>query len=148
MLPALPMLRLRILHVDDEASVRHAIARTLSSAGMVVTSAATVEQAELALQRALRFHLAIVDRRLDEDDGLELVRTLRATCPQMIVLLTSDLLTDEEVERAYELGVSGCIEKPHEPSLLIEQVRFFSRGSGTMPAIRVDAVEPGSGTTG
>jgi DNA-binding response OmpR family regulator len=141
------MPRLRILHVDDDGHVRHAVARTLSSAGMIVTSASTIDQAELALQRALRFDLAIVDRRIDDEDGLELVRVLRAEYPRMMVLLLSRSLPDEEVERAYDLGVSGCIEKPHDPGLLIEQVRFFARGSGTMPAIRVDAAS-GSGTDG
>lgn len=142
------MARLRILHVDDDPYVRRAVARTLSTAGMIVASAASSAQAELALHRSIRFDLAIVDREIGSEDGLDLVRILRAEHPRMVVLLMSGSLTDDVVTRAHELGVSRCIDKPCAADRLIEQIRFFAGGSGMMPMVSEDVDEAGSGTDG
>ena len=75
----------RILVVDDDDTVRKFIARTLSTAGYDVVSAADGPQALLAQQHR-RFDLCLVDFRMPMMNGDELSRLLRLADPDVKVL--------------------------------------------------------------
>jgi DNA-binding NarL/FixJ family response regulator len=67
--------------------------------------------------------LAIVDLRLRDSDGLELVRDLRDRHPKVISLVLS--MQDETLtaERAVRAGARGYISKREAPSKIIAAVR-------------------------
>jgi DNA-binding response OmpR family regulator len=82
----------RVLLVDDEDAVRDVLARALRTEGHEVRTAKRPDQAlELLAETKGGFHLAIVDVRLPDMDGAQLVRILRRLQPGLLVLfITGD----------------------------------------------------------
>lgn len=103
----------RILVVDDEEGMRYLLKRYLESKGMTVTSVGDGAQA-LAVLRAERFDLVLLDLGLPKVGGFEVLRTLRREGPNRsaAVYLMSGL--DAAGEAAVEGGiaVAGTFEKP------------------------------------
>jgi two-component system response regulator AtoC len=98
-----------ILVVDDEPSIRSAVSRAF--AGITVREAESAAQA-VELAREAYPDLCILDQRLPDGSGLELVAKLKAIDPDLpIVLLTGHGSVDLAVE-ALKVGVSDFIEKP------------------------------------
>ena len=98
-----------VLVVDDEPAIRSAIGRAFPE--LTVLQADSIEQA-LGLMRDGYPDLAILDQKLPDGTGLELVAKLRAIDPDIpVVLLTGHGSVDLAVE-ALKQGVTDFIEKP------------------------------------
>lgn len=137
----------RILVVDNDASVRTAVATALAGAGHDVESVSS-GVAALAIARAVRPELVVVDLALADSNGLDFVRAMRGdagTGAPLIVVLTA---VSEEEERiaAFEAGVDDYIVKPCSTRELILRVRALSRRRTQAPpsdsmqlgALRID----------
>lgn len=108
MLPAL--IARRVLVVDDDVAVRSAYQRALASLGCEVHAAATVEAAcAMVVQDGVE--VAVVDYRLDDGDGLQAVRRLRAHQPGMPAVLVSADSSPEMQAAARQMGMP-CLRKP------------------------------------
>jgi CheY-like chemotaxis protein len=95
----------RVLVVDDQASVRMPISDDLAEAGFVVESAATVAEALAAAARA-RPDVVLLDLFLKNESGLEVARQLRGGegAPPLIIALSGH--TAPEYVRG--AGEAGC----------------------------------------
>ncbi|GAJ99364.1 response regulator transcription factor [Geomicrobium sp. JCM 19055] len=117
---------LKMLVVDDEASIVTLLTYNLEQSGYVVESATDGEQAlELGLNND--YDMIILDLMLPVYDGLEVCRKLRErgiTTP--IVMLTAK---DEEFDKVLglELGADDYLTKPFSPRELIARVRAILR---------------------
>lgn len=115
----------RILVMDDDALVRHSLRAVLEAAGYDVIEAAD-GKAGLRLHGEQGADLVIVDIFMPEQDGLEVIRTLRTEIPRpKIVAISgggrtarSDMLT---VAAAF--GASRTLRKPFEPRELLAVIR-------------------------
>jgi two-component system response regulator TctD len=92
----------RVLVCDDAEPVRHTLTRALrASAGHTVDEAATAEEA-LAILRATRVDVVVMDHDLPGMSGLDAVRSLRARGGATPVLLLTgdagvrDLIRDDD----------------------------------------------------
>lgn len=101
-----------VLLVDDEPSVRGAIANLLRPLGYAVEEAASGVEALGVLQDRGGISLVITDNGMPNMTGIDLARCIRAAHPDIpVVMLTADLLRD--VERpARAAGVRLVLEKP------------------------------------
>jgi two-component system response regulator AtoC len=98
-----------LLVVDDEPSIRHAITRAFPE---LTVKEADSGAAALALVRDAYPDLVLLDQRLPDGDGLELLARMRAIDPDLpVVLLTGHGSVDLAVD-ALKQGVSDFIEKP------------------------------------
>jgi FixJ family two-component response regulator len=107
----------RILIVDDETNVRLNYRVTLETEGYEIFEAGS---AALALQELLErsFTVAILDMRMPEMDGLELLAKMREvgiTVPAMIVTAYSDV---PHAVKAMKLGAIDFLQKPLRPEEL------------------------------
>ncbi len=107
----------RILIVDDETNVRLNYRITLETEGYEVFEASS---AALALEELLQhsFAVAILDLRMPEMDGLELLAKMREvgiTVPAMIVTAYSDV---PHAVKAMKLGAIDFLQKPLRPEEL------------------------------
>lgn len=116
----------KILLVDDHPFLRSGLAHQIN-AEPDLTVCGEAETAGAALQAipALKPGLVIVDITLKSDNGLELIKNIRALCPKLPILVLS--MHDETLyaERALKSGANGYIMKsePAEQSMVaIHQV--------------------------
>jgi two-component system, OmpR family, response regulator len=115
-----------ILVVDDDATMRHMIGSYLEQQGMSVTSASRLRDA--ARQLAAREPaLVILDLRLGQEDGLDLLRQTRSRSDVPVIIVTGNRV--EEIDRVVglELGADDYITKPFGLRELLARVRAVLR---------------------
>jgi CheY-like chemotaxis protein len=118
--PSIPALapvtdRLRILVVDDEASVRVALQRYLASQSHEVETTASGKEA-LARMREDAFDAVIVDMRMPDLSGEQLFLELKARDPSYTerVIFTTGQLVDDSVRTFLASTGRPCVPKPFE----------------------------------
>ncbi len=105
------MAREKILVVDDEPSIIKLIVKVLSKADYAVKAALSAEDA-LEIVRKERFDLLLTDIVMPGIDGLELLRRVRQTCPDIAVVIVTGHATLDLTIRSLREGVQGFIVKP------------------------------------
>jgi DNA-binding response OmpR family regulator len=118
----------RVLVVEDEASLREGIVDLLRGDGHDVTAAADgMAGAEAGLRDP--FDLVVLDLMLPRLDGMEVCRRLRAARPGMpILMLTARGSEDDKVRGPME-GADDYVTKPFSARELLARVRVLGRRS-------------------
>lgn len=112
-----------ILVVDDEKHIRDILRESLESVGYAVSLAADGEQG-LSMLRRQCFRLVILDIRMPQRDGLELLREARSLVGEGLpVLVLTGMAGEEEIREALDLGAAGCLRKPFQIEALLAEVR-------------------------
>ncbi|MBV8496914.1 MAG: response regulator [Gammaproteobacteria bacterium] len=114
-----------VLVLDDDAAVRQLVADYLGQNDFRVSSLAAGAQ----LQRMLRAEvvdLLLLDLRLPGEDGMQLLRQLRAESQLPVIILTG---RSEEADRVMglELGADDYLTKPFSPRELLARIRTVLR---------------------
>ena len=115
---------LRILAVDDSASMRQMVAFTLQSAGFEVAEAEDGAVA-LGLAQKEKFKLVLADVNMPNMDGLTLVKQLRALPDYKftpLLMLTTESTPEKKAE-GKAAGATGWLVKPINPEQLIATIR-------------------------
>jgi len=108
---------IRVLIVDDEPLVRETIESCLTPQGHEVTSASGAEHTRVAVSR-MRFDLVLLDLRLKQDSGLELIPELLEGDPSLAIVLMTAFGSVESAVEAMRRGAFDYITKPISPSEL------------------------------
>jgi len=117
---------MRILVVEDNDLVADAITMGLGAAGFAVDRSASAEAASNALATE-HFDLLVVDVGLPQENGLSLVRRLRARgSTQPVLILTARDTLAIKVE-ALNLGADDFLLKPFEQDELVARCRALIR---------------------
>lgn len=103
--------RPRVLVVDDEASIRDLLAKTLALAEYDVDLAPDGRNA-LERLRIIPFDLLITDLKMPGVDGLTVIREARRLKPDIPVIIITGYSTEASAIEAVNLGVSGYLTKP------------------------------------
>ena len=112
----------RILLVDDEASIRLTLGALLSRAGFDVTCAENGAEA-LALLERQPFDLLLVDLKMPEIDGMQVVAAARQRQSDIaIIVLTGHGSLDTALEGLHQ-GIFDYLQKTTAPELVIERVQ-------------------------
>lgn len=102
----------RILLVDDEPSVLHALRRTLRRGGMEVAVAGSAAEALEALARE-SFAAVVTDQRMPAMDGVTVLERARQLCPDTVRVMLTGLVEMETALEAINRGeVSRFLTKP------------------------------------
>jgi DNA-binding NtrC family response regulator len=101
----------RILVIDDEHVIRQLMREILELGGWETVGAETPERA-LALLDEEDISLVVSDIVMPGLSGLELLGVVRATYPDLPVVLVTGAGTDENVNEAVARGAHGVVIKP------------------------------------
>ncbi|MBF0486288.1 MAG: response regulator [Candidatus Omnitrophica bacterium] len=101
----------RLLIVDDESDVREFSRNFFRKRGIDVLTAASGREA-LALIDQTRPDLVLLDIRMDDVNGVEVVRELRRRNDPLRIVIVSGLEDESIVQEVKALGVAGFIHKP------------------------------------
>lgn len=102
----------RILIVDDEAGLRTALFRALDRKGYQVITAASKKEAETISQSEKPIDLALVDLRLPDGDGLELMSHIKNLHRNAQVIILTGFGSIEKAVEATQRGAFHFITKP------------------------------------
>lgn len=100
-----------ILIVDDEENIRQLLARLCEREGYDVLTAPSGHDALALLERDPPPALAIVDLRLPDINGLEILRQARARDPRMVVIILTGYADFNSAVEALALGAYDYISK-------------------------------------
>lgn len=132
----------RILIVDDDRGIRHALGTLLESAGHTVTQAADGPEA-LSVLADQTIDLMLLDVGLPGMSGLDVlghVRTL--TAPPRVVVITADD-TPETLLKAVRGQADRYITKPFAPMAIVEVVaEVLAKGPAAILPIEVISARP------
>ncbi|HMA84697.1 MAG TPA: sigma-54 dependent transcriptional regulator [Desulfosalsimonadaceae bacterium] len=104
---------LNILVVDDELSMREFLELMLSREGYAVTGAESGHQANQLLEKQF-FDLILLDIRLGDISGLDVLRKAKALHPNTIVIMISAYATAENAVEAMNDGAYDYLPKPFD----------------------------------
>lgn len=111
----------RILLLEDDRTIREAVAEALSRRGHHVDAAESIE-AFRALLATGPATLALMDRHVRGADALDLMEEMKAGQPQLPVVMMSSDATPESVSWALGRGVRSFLAKPFALSTLVATV--------------------------
>jgi len=132
--------RKRILIVDDESSVRESCARIFGDRGYEVETAASGRE---GIDRARHgyFDCALVDLKMPDMNGMEIVRQARTSRGNMAILIVTGYGSVETAAEAARLGVSDYVCKPFTPDEIAQAVdRAVQTRPGTAVSETLSAV--------
>jgi excisionase family DNA binding protein len=103
----------RVLVVDDEASIRDLLAKTLALAEYEVDTAPDGASALDRLREARgAYDLMIADLRMPGMDGLTLIREVKQINANIPIIIITGFSTESSAIEAVNLGVAGYLTKP------------------------------------
>jgi DNA-binding NtrC family response regulator len=112
----------RILIVDDESSLRTALFRVLDRQGFQVITANSKREAEALANSDQPLDLALVDLRLPDGDGIELMQKLKIAHPAIQVIILTGHGSIELAVRATQHGAFHFVTKPFNMEELLSIV--------------------------
>jgi len=118
---------MNILIVDDSATMRKIILRTIRQSGYAVDDVLEAGNGKEALEvvKNNKVDLILTDINMPEMDGLELIEALRASpeTQNMPILVISTEGAEDIIEKAKTLGVKGFVRKPFTPEKIGEALK-------------------------
>ncbi|GAB3305609.1 response regulator transcription factor [Geodermatophilus aquaeductus] len=123
----------RVFLVDDHEVVRRGVAEVLEDdPGLVVVGEAGSLAEALARGPAVRPDVVVVDMRLPDGDGAEVVRRLAERLPGVRCLVLSSYADEAAIAAAAAAGAAGYLVKQVRGADLVSAVRTVADG-GTLP---------------
>jgi len=110
-----------MLLVDDEEELRFTLQETLEQANYHVTSAVNAMRAREAVTQG-KFDVAILDIRLPDGNGIELLKEFKAVDPNMGIILITGYAEIETAVEAIRLGADDFLKKPFDHDELLVRV--------------------------
>ncbi|MDN3029201.1 response regulator transcription factor [Streptomyces sp. S.PB5] len=124
---------IRVFLLDDHEVVRRGVADLLD-AEADISVVGDAENAEHALLRAptVRPHVAVLDVRLPDGDGITVCRELRSRMPGLAVLMLTSFDDEDALLDAIMAGASGYVLKQIRGSDLVSAVRTVASGKSLL----------------
>jgi signal transduction histidine kinase/DNA-binding response OmpR family regulator len=131
-----------VLVIDDEPGITLLCDRLLTKAGFVV-HVETDPRLALDVLRQERFDLLLVDIRMPDISGFDVIQQGHEIQPEIAILAMTGFGTVETAIQALRKGVDGLILKPFEKGELIQAVeQALSDSQQKQDAARVQALRP------
>ena len=111
--------RPRVLVVDDEASIRDLLSKTLALADYDV-DVAPDGQSALDRMRVSPYNLLITDLKMPGMDGMSMISEARRLNSELPIIIITGFSTEASAIDAVNTGVSGYLTKPFKVPKVLE----------------------------
>ena len=115
------MQALSILVLDDESVICDACRLVLGEKGHAVDHRLTGKSGLLAIERGT-YDLILLDMKLPDMDGMEILKTVREKVPAACVIVMTGYSTMSNALQAMKLGAADYLAKPFTDDELVEAV--------------------------
>jgi DNA-binding NtrC family response regulator len=111
----------RILIIDDDANILRTFAEVLRDAGYLID---TAENGKDAIEKSSTsfYNLALIDIRLPDMEGTQLLTALKETTPKMAKIIVTGYPSVQNAVEALNKGADGYIIKPAPTEELLRMV--------------------------
>ena len=121
--------RIRVLSVEDHPLLREGIAAIINSQpDMLLVGAPANGSEALEAFRALRPDVTLMDLRLPDLNGIEVMIAIRAEFPDARIIVLTTFERDVEIQRALKAGAHGYLLKSMPPQQMVETIRRVHAG--------------------
>jgi NtrC-family two-component system response regulator AlgB len=117
---------LNILIVDDETNIRKTLSYCLTAEGHSVISVGSQEEA-IEESSKMSFHIAFVDLRLGDKNGMELIPILLSDSPWIKIVVITAYASIETAVEAIKRGAADYIAKPFSPDQIKHVIGRISK---------------------
>lgn len=112
----------RILVVDDDENIRKVLTMILEDEGYTVDTAETAKKA-IEKTRKNFYNLALIDIRLPDMEGIELLTKMRDTTPKMRKIIITGYPTLQNAIEAVNRGADAYILKPFDVNKVLATIK-------------------------
>ena len=111
----------RILIVDDDENIRKVLTTILEEEGYIIES---VDTGKKAIERTKRkaYNLALIDIRLPDIEGIELLTRMKDTTPKMRKIIITGYPTIQNAIEAVNRGADAYIVKPFDMEKVLRTI--------------------------
>ena len=113
---------IRLLIVDDEVGFVNILTKRLRRRNMEVASAYTGTEA-IQILRKQDFDVAVLDLKMEEMDGIEVLKIFKKMDPKMVVIMLTGHGSEQAAREGIEFGAFDYLTKPCELEELLAKIR-------------------------
>jgi DNA-binding NtrC family response regulator len=112
----------KILIIDDDENIRKALSAVLEDEGYIVE---TVDTAKKGMEKTETcfFNLALIDVRLPDMEGVDLLQKLRETNPKLRKIIITGYPTLQNAVAAVNRGADAYIMKPFDVEKMLQTIK-------------------------
>ena len=114
----------KILVVDDEKGLREVLSIMLKRTGYAVTEASDGEEAIGHINKEI-FDLVITDLRMPKADGMSVLKAVKSSSPETVVLVVTAFATADSAVDAMKQGAYDYLTKPFQ----VDEVQLIIRNA-------------------
>ncbi|NLI32376.1 MAG: response regulator [Deltaproteobacteria bacterium] len=114
--------RLKVLLVDDEKGYAEVLAKRMALRDIHAVIALSGTEA-IRILRAQQFDAAVLDLKLEDMDGIEILRVFKKMDPAMPVIMVTGHGSETAARQGMEFGAYDYLMKPCNLNLLIEKIK-------------------------
>ncbi len=122
------MSKIRVIIADDHGVVRAGLRGLLASANLEVVAEASTGREAVALVQEHHPDVVLMDVRMPDMDGLQALRMIKSTMPEVSVVMLTVYANSEYLSRAVAAGAAGYLLKDADPEEIPRMVRAAAEG--------------------
>lgn len=111
----------RILIIDDDENIRKVLTTIFEEEGYIVESVGTAKKAIAETERQF-YNLALIDIRLPDREGVELLTRMKDTTPRMRKIIITGYPTLANAVHAVNKGADAYIIKPFDMEKVLKTI--------------------------
>ena len=113
---------IKILLMDDEEEYVNVLSNRLGKRNMMVTKSFSGSEA-LQTLRNHDFDVAVLDLKMEDMDGIEVLKIFKKIVPKMPVIMLTGHGSEQAAKEAIEFGAFDYLTKPCELNELVEKIK-------------------------
>ena len=121
--------RIKLLLVDDEEGYVNVLSRRMAKRNFEVTTALNGTEAIKAIRRH-DFDVAVLDLKMEDMDGIEVLKIFKRVCPSMEVIMLTGHGSEQAARDGLSLGAFAYLTKPCDLDDLVHKIRQACRREG------------------